>query len=101
MPKLIKNRQIIDDAWVVVRDVAELEDIGRFDGQDLIVPLPWWLENRGSLIAQRQGRTGVWLDSHELPEAIREDLPLLEVVALNCPVFSDGRPYSSDRKSVV
>lgn len=98
MPKLIKNRQIIDDAWVVMRDVAELEDIGRFDGQDLIVPLPWWLENRGSLIAQRQGRTGVWLDSHELPEAIREDLPLLEVVALNFPVFSDGRPYSSARE---
>jgi len=97
MPKLIKNRQIVDDAWILVRDVAELEDVGRFDGQDLIVPLPWWLEHRGG-IAQRQGRTGVWLDSHELPEAIREDIPLLELIALNFPVFSDGRAYSSARE---
>jgi len=98
MPKLIKNRQIVDDAWVLVKDVAELEDVGRFDGQDLIVPLPWWLENRGSVIAQRNGRTGVWLNSNELPEAIREDLPLLELIALNFPVFSDGRAYSSARE---
>lgn len=97
MPKLIKNRQIVDDAWVVIKDVAELEDLDRLDGQDLIVPLPWWLENRAA-ITQRKGRTGVWLNSHELPEAIRDDIPMLEVIALNFPLFSDGRSYSSARE---
>src|SRR5690606_31611549 len=97
MPKLIKNRQIVDDAWIVVKDVAELEDLGRLDGQDLIVPLPWWLENRAT-ITQRKGRTGVWLNSHELPEAIKDDIPTLEIIALNFPLFSDGRAYSSARE---
>ena len=94
MPKLIKNRQIVDDTWTLIRDAAELEDIARFNGQDLIVPLPWWQEHRGA-IAQRKGRTGVWLNSHEFPEAIKDDIPSLELIALNFPVFSDGRAYSS------
>ena len=41
------------------------------------------------------GDLGVWLDSDQEAEAIADDLPLLAIVALNFPVFSDGRSLSN------
>jgi len=39
----------------------------------------------------------VWLDSHEEPAAIAEDLKLFGVVAVNFPTFGDGRGFSTAR----
>lgn len=97
MPKLIKNRQIIDDGWVLIKDGSQLEDLLAYSGQDLIVPLAFWRENR-TRILQRSGKTAVWLNSHEVPQMLGEDLHKLEVIALNFPIFSDGRSYTSARE---
>jgi uncharacterized protein (DUF934 family) len=40
---------------------------------------------------------GVWLDSHEDPEALADDLDRLSLVAVNFPKFTDGRGYSIAR----
>lgn len=42
-----------------------------------------------------KSETGVWLDSHEEIEEIAGFVSELPVVALNFPVFTDGRAYSS------
>ena len=37
---------------------------------------------------------GVWLDSDESPEALADHCDSLKLIAINFPVFSDGRGYS-------
>lgn len=97
MPKLIKNRAVVADEWVLVREPEELVDLTSQIGKKLIVPLSVWQERKEQLLA-RVSKTAVWLNSNELPEQLAIDLPQLELVALNFPVFSDGRAYSSARE---
>lgn len=97
MPKLIKKCQIIDDRWVLIKESSQLEDLQAYSGQDLIVPLVFWLAERNH-IQQRSGKTAVWLNSNEVPQSLGSDLHNLEVIALNFPIFSDGRAYSSARE---
>ena len=97
MPKLIKDRQIIDDQWVLIKESSQLEDLQAYNGQDLIVPLAFWLAERNR-IQQRSAKTAVWLNSNEVPHSLGADLHNLEVIALNFPIFSDGRGYSSARE---
>jgi len=49
-------------------------------------------------LKQRPGKTAVWLQSNELPAALGEDLHSFGLIALNFPVFSDGRAYTSARE---
>jgi uncharacterized protein (DUF934 family) len=97
MAKLIKNRSIAEDSWHLLRDVSDLDAIADRTAQALIVPLAFWLEHRQEL-KQRSGKTAVWLESNELPAALGEDLHSFALIALNFPVFSDGRAYSSARE---
>lgn len=97
MAKLIKNRAVVEDQWVLVRQAEELNSFAALEGLDVIVPLQVWLSHRAE-IAARNGRTGVWLQSHELPEAVAADLETIPLIALEFPIFSDGRAYSSARE---
>lgn len=97
MARLIKDRAVVEDQWLLVRDASEPNFLEGLDGQDVIVPLPVWLSQREA-VSTRKGRTGVWLQSHELPQSIAEDLPSFAVIALEFPIFSDGRAYSSARE---
>jgi len=97
MAKLIKNRALLADSWILINEVNDLEAIADKSSKALIVPLAFWLEHREAL-KQRPGKTAVWLDSHEVPAALGEDLHSFALIGLNFPVFSDGRPYSSARE---
>lgn len=97
MAKLIKNRGIAENSWHLLNDISGLEDIANRPSEALIVPLTFWLEHRDEL-KRRPGMTAVWLDSNELPVALGEDLHSFALIALNFPVFSDGRAYSSARE---
>lgn len=97
MPKLIKNGQIVEDAWHVLR-LAEgetAESVSLPDAPTLF-PLPVWLARKDELLA-RIATTGVWLDSHEGPEALADDLEHFAVIGVNFPKFADGRGYSTAR----
>jgi uncharacterized protein (DUF934 family) len=104
MAHLIKNRQILHDSWLLLdRDIERLLRPGENgllpdfpDQANLIVPTALWRIRREDLL-DRTGGTGVWLDSHEEPGSIAEDLPLLAVVAVNFPQFTDGRGHSTAR----
>ncbi len=97
MPKLIKNRAVVTDEWTLIREANELVDLASQAGNNLIVPLSVWQECKDELLA-RDSKTAVWLNSNELPEQLATDLSRLDLVALNFPVFSDGRSYSSARE---
>lgn len=94
MQRIIKGDQVIDETWhLLPRDVT-LGELSNSD--DLLVPLPLWQEHAHALLA-RDGGLGVWLEADEEVESIADDLQHFQVVALNFPVFSDGRHYSSAR----
>lgn len=97
MPRIIKNENIVEDNWQVVTLAAgETPASVALPDAALLVPLAVWLARRDELVA-RQAPLGVWLDSHEGPEALADDLDRLTVVGVNFPKFTDGRAYSSAR----
>ena len=96
MALIIKDRNVVTDPW----NRLELSAGGSFPrvpaAGDVIVPLAVWREHRAHLLV-RPGRIGVWLDSHEEPAAIAEDLQIFGVVGVNFPKFGDGRGFSTAR----
>lgn len=93
MPRLIKEGAIVEDAWVLVREAVTLEDIPA--QVPVIVPLALWREHKQALAAH--GGVGVWLGPADDPEALRDDLAALPLIAIDFPQFTDGRGYSSAR----
>ncbi len=97
--KLIKNNQIIDDAWqqLTLAEGETPESITLPAALDkTLLPLAVWLARKDEILA-RQSTLGIWLDSHEGPEAIADALAHFAVIGVNFPKFTDGRSYSSAR----
>ena len=96
MARIIKNRAIVEDGWHVLRlnEGESAESVALPDGP-VIVPFEVW-QARGATLKAR-GNFGVWLDSHQGPELIADDLAHFALIALNYPKFTDGRAYSSAR----
>jgi len=96
MALIIKDRNVVTDPWLRL----ELNPDGSSPlapaTADIVVPLGMWRERRAELLA-RPGRLGVWLDSHQEPGDIAEDLKLFGIVAVNFPKFGDGRGFSTGR----
>mgnify|MGYP003572492320 CR=1 FL=1 len=93
MQALIRNGQIVGNDWTVLTELAA--DAALPAGR-VLLPLTAWEARRDGLAGRAP--LGVWLDSAEDPARIAQDLARLDVVAINFPVFSDGRGYSSARR---
>lgn len=91
--QIIKDRKIVEDDWQHVNGEAgdELPD-GK-----IIVSLSRWKAERDDLLRRKNSGLGVQLEPDEHADEIADDLAHLEVVALNFPVFRDGRGYSTAR----
>ena len=89
--KIIKGQEIVEDAWTHVADEDDLPE-----GQ-VIVSLARWQQDRDALIARSNSGLGVALDPDHHAEDIADDLEHFAVVALDFPVFRDGRAYSTAR----
>ena len=88
---LIKDGKIVRDPWTRVSADAPLPD-----DEALLVPYDVWKEHRTELKA-RNSRLGVLLAADQPPQLIADDLDRLDLVALEFPVFKDGRAYSYAR----
>ncbi len=88
---LIKDGQLVDDAFVYIDDDATLPADGA-----VIVTLERWQSSREALL-QRAEPVGLRLRSDQPPELIGAGLDKLAVVALEFPGFRDGRAYSYAR----
>lgn len=95
MAKLIKDGAIVDNAWTLLNADQVAESGVPASGQ-IIVPLSVWQAQRDALLAR--GDAAVWLDAGEEPEALADDLTHLPLIAINFPVFRDGRGYSYARE---
>jgi uncharacterized protein (DUF934 family) len=86
---LIKEGVVSDDRYVDVTGSDEIPGEGA-----IIVSLSQWLANKESL----RGRDlGILLRSDESPDEIEADVAVFSVIALEFPVFRDGRAYSYAR----
>jgi uncharacterized protein (DUF934 family) len=93
MPRLIKDRALVDDSWNLLRDAATLADVPC--GGPVIVPLTLWRLEHASLSAR--GEVGVWLKPDDDPGALADDVGRLPLIAVDFPKFTDGRGYSTAR----
>ena len=93
MGKLIKDAAIVDNIWTLMAkpetDVASVE----VAAGNIIVPLSVWLAQKNQL--QSRNDIGVWLDSDETAEQIGDDAKKLPLIAVNFPLFMDGRAFST------
>jgi len=91
----IKDRKLAHDPWHLLKasndSVPALPATGK-----VIVPLVFWRQHRDELIARPDG-VGVWLLATDEAREIADDLPLLQVIAVNFATFNDGRGYSTAR----
>ncbi len=97
MQKLISKDSLMDDRWTILKVATGPEILQAVPGKNLIVPLKFWKQFSEELL-DYAGDVAIWLDSDEQAEQIGERLHELPLIALNFPVFSDGRSYSNARE---
>lgn len=88
MPKIIKDRAIIDDAFPPVVREGELPPAG-----PVLVGLSYWHDHREQLLA-RGGLIGVQLEPADDALSLSADTASLTMIAIHFPAFADGRGYS-------
>lgn len=86
MPKLIKHGAIVEDEWLPLDTNA---DAGN---HHQILSLEQW-----QALPDKSGRA-VQLESGQEPDPLFEHLEQLPLVAINFPVFTDGRGFSYARE---
>jgi len=91
MPKIIKGAEVADDPWIIIEKGFE----GELPADPLLLlPMQYWLDNRDKL---NLTVTGIWIDSDESVELIGHEANLFPLIAVNFPVFTDGRGFSIGR----
>ncbi len=100
MALIIKNRAVVEDSWTVVRAAEDgaLPGVADLPAGKVIVPLALWQSARAELVAAKGAADlGVWLAPDSEPADIANDFDALALVAIDFPVFRDGRGYSIAR----
>jgi len=85
--KLIKAGTIVQDPYSTVADDAALPDGA------VLVSLDRFQKERETLLA-RNTPVGVQLKSDQSPEQLGDDINRISLVALEFPIFRDGRAFS-------
>ena len=88
--RIIRDGAIVVDEWSLVPTDATAQALPT---GKIIVPLSIWRAAREAILA-RNLPVGIWLDSHDDPAAIANDLAQFAIIAVNFPKFTDGRGYS-------
>lgn len=90
MPNIIKDHTITNDTWTLINDVA-INSADQLPAGDLILPLALWQQLKPEL---KSRKLGIWLNSDEPPEALKQECQDMALIAINFPAFADGRGYS-------
>ena len=100
MASIIKDRAIVNDDFTVVRAAEDgaLPEVSALPAGKIIVPLALWQAAREALTASRGAQDiGVWLAPDSEPADIVADFDKIALIAVDFPVFRDGRGYSTAR----
>ncbi|WP_322050845.1 DUF934 domain-containing protein [Paraburkholderia bannensis] len=100
MALIIKNREIVEDSWQVVRAAEDgvLPDVAALPAGKVLVPFAYFQANREALVAARgKDELGVWLAPDSEPADVVAEFDAVALIAVDFPVFRDGRGYSIAR----
>ncbi len=86
MPRLIKQGQIVEDSWQGV------DPDSASPGRQQVLSLDQWLS-----LADTSGRA-VMLEPGQAPAPLFDHLGQIPLIAINFPVFTDGRGFSYGRE---
>jgi uncharacterized protein (DUF934 family) len=88
MPKLIKNGEIIDNAFIWQQDPEQKVT------SNSIVAAQKWLSEKDTI----SHVAGIWLEAGDGIEFLKDvDLSQFDVIGVNFPAFTDGRGFSYAR----
>ncbi|MEC7875391.1 MAG: DUF934 domain-containing protein [Pseudomonadota bacterium] len=91
--RVIKNRSIIDDDWSLIRNIESSAPIPE---GDVILPFVFWQTNRDQLLKTKKSHA-IWIDGSIETESLLDDIDSFSIIALDFPIFKDGRSYSHAR----
>lgn len=97
MQKLISKDAVMDNQWTLLKVATGPEILQAVPGRNFIVPFKFWKLYREEL-NDYGGNIAIWLNSDEDISEIGNALHSLPLIALNFPVFSDGRSYTNARE---
>ena len=92
--RVIKDNQIIEDNW---QRFDNTEDNPSLPAGDVIVPFRYWIEHKPELLERKDGLTAICIYGDDAIEDVVNDLQHFQLIALDFPVFKDGRNYSHAR----
>lgn len=88
--RVIKDNAVVEDGWQLLGSEDALP------AGDVIVPLARWHAQHDEL-KSREGRVGVSINGEAALEELADDLGQIPLIALEFPVFGDGRCFSHAR----
>ncbi|MFT6387752.1 MAG: hypothetical protein ACJAUP_001124 [Cellvibrionaceae bacterium] len=90
--KMIKDGAVVNDTWLLISTIKDsLQTVP--EGQT-IVPLELW---RSQSELKARSDIGVWLNNDSDLSLVAEELITLPIIAINFPIFMDGRGFSLAR----
>ncbi len=92
MPLLI-NREVVADNWTLINEET-IDQAG-----DIIVPLALYLENKETL-ENRDGQLAIQINGDDDLDEVLSTLDKFPLIAVDFPVFRDGRGFSIARHLV-
>jgi uncharacterized protein (DUF934 family) len=95
MQQIIRDGAVVDDAWLVVSTPEELS-AALEAGASIFLSLDMWQEHGQSIDAEVE--LGVLLEPGQEPGQIAASLGRFTSIAVNFPVFTDGRGFSYARE---
>lgn len=96
--KLLDNGAIVLDNWSVFGDDIELNSIKEIPQRKFLLSLKHWGEFRPQIVAGDYEKFGIIINTDESPRLVASDLERFACIAINFPVFTDGRAYSHCRE---
>ncbi|WP_244814107.1 DUF934 domain-containing protein [Caballeronia sp. Lep1P3] len=100
MTLIIKNRAVVEDDFTVVRAAEDgvLPAVDALPAGKIIVPFALWKDQKDALAASRaKDELGVWLAPDDEPADLVADFEKIALIAVDFPVFRDGRGFSIGR----
>jgi uncharacterized protein (DUF934 family) len=88
--RIIKDKIVVNDDWQLIRELDCSKPIP--EGK-VILPFIDWQASRNELL-KRDSEYAVWIDGDIETEDLLGDLEHFSMIALDFPVFKDGRSYS-------
>jgi uncharacterized protein (DUF934 family) len=88
--QIIKDQVIVEDSWKRLVEITPEENMPT---GDVIIPYDYWLEHKDALI-KREGKLGVCISGDDDTLKVARDIEHFDLIALDFPVFTDGRSYS-------